>query len=81
MKRPELRTPGLQETDLQGQLQKLHQENARINARMNQIQITTSSMNTRNQELTQKLQTSNLELSRLQTDVSNVRTSVGTHLP
>ena len=36
---------------------------------MNQIQITHSSMITGNQELTHQLQTSNLEIGRLQTEV------------
>ena len=34
-----------QETELQGQLQNLYQENARINYLVNQIQITGDSMN------------------------------------
>ena len=64
------------EVELQGQLQKLHQENARINDLMNQIQITNDSMNIRNQGLAQKLQTSHFELSRAQAGVSHLRTSV-----
>ena len=60
-----------QETELQGQLQHLHKANTRINALMNQMQIKTDYMNIRNQGLAQQLQTSNLELSRLQTEVSS----------
>ena len=43
---------------------------------MNQIQITDDLMNIRNQGLAQQLQTSSLELSRLQTEVSHRPTSV-----
>ena len=63
-----------QETELQGQLPNLHQENIRINAPMNQIQITNSAMNTGNQEWAKQLQTSNLKLSRSKTEVSYLRT-------
>ena len=66
-----------QETELQRQLQNLLEENSRINALMNQIRITNDSMNNRNQGLAQQLQTSNLQLSRLQTEVSHLRLSVG----
>ena len=38
-------------------------------------------MNTRNQELAQSLQTPNLELSRLQPEVSHLRTSVERNQP
>ena len=58
------------DTESQGQLQNLRHENDRINASMNQIQITNNSMNTWNQEMTQQLQTSNFERSRSQTEVS-----------
>ena len=44
---------------------------------MNRIQITGDSMNIRNQGLAHQLQTSNVELSRSQTEVSHLRTSVG----
>ena len=46
------------------------------NARMSQIQITDNSMNTANQELTQELQTSNIEISHLQAEASDQRNSV-----
>ena len=59
------------DTELQGQLQNLRQENARINARMNQIQIT------RNMEWTLQLPTSNIELDRLQAEALDLRNSVG----
>ena len=48
-----------QETELQGQLQNRQQEKTRINARMNQNQITNNSLKAGNEELTQQLQTSN----------------------
>ena len=44
----------------------LRQENARINAHVNQIHIAKGSMHTRNKELTQQLQTSDNEIGRLQ---------------
>ena len=53
-----------QETELHGPLQDLQQENARIKACMNQIQITKNSMDSRNKGLTLQLQTSNLGLRR-----------------
>ena len=65
-----------QETGLQGQVQNLHQGNARINDLMNHIQITSDSMDIRDKVLAQQLRTSNLELSPLQTKVSHLRTSV-----
>ena len=68
--------PETRQWEIQGQWLPLHQENDRINALMNQIQITHSSVNTKNQELAQQVQTSNLELSRLQIEVSYLRTSV-----
>ena len=54
----------------------IRKENARINDLVNLIQITSDPMNIRKPELAQ-LQTLNLELSRLQTEVCHVRTSVG----
>ena len=51
---------------MQRLLRYLRQENARVNARLNQIQITNNSMNKGNQQLTQQLQTSNTEIGRLQ---------------
>ena len=62
---------------LQGQLHNLSQENARINARMKQIQVTNNSMNTRNKELTQQQQTSNIKIDRLQAEASDLRNSMG----
>ena len=62
-----------QETE---QLQNLHQEYARINVRINQIQITNSSIKPRSQELVQQLQTSNLEINHVQTEVFDLRNSV-----
>ena len=64
------------EMELQEQLPNLHQENTRISALLNQTQVPNSSMNTRNQELALQLQMSSSELSRLQTENSNLRTSV-----
>ena len=64
------------ETELHKQLPTLQQENAQLNDLMNQFHITNSSMNTRNQELTWQLQTSNLEISHKQTDVVDLRNSV-----
>ena len=64
------------ETELQGQLQHIQQENTRINVLMNHIQIAISSMNTGNQELAKQFQTSNFKLHRLQTEVTHLRTSV-----
>ena len=58
------------------QLQNLHQEYARINVRINQIQITNSSIKPRSQELVQQLQTSNLEINHVQTEVFDLRNSV-----
>ena len=66
-----------QETELQEQLPSLHQENTRINALMNQIEIANSSINIRHQEFTQQLQTPNIEINHLQTEVFNLRNSVG----
>ena len=56
-----------QETELQGLLLNLVQENARINALMNQIQTANSSIDTTNPELKQ-VQTSNFKISRLQAE-------------
>ena len=61
-----------QETEFSEHWQKLQQENARINDQMNQIQIVGDPMNNRNQGMVQQLQTSNLELSRLQTEASHL---------
>ena len=55
----------------------LRQENARINALVNQIHIAKGSMHTKNNELTQQLQTSNIEIGRLQAEASDLRNSVG----
>ena len=58
-----------QGTELQGQLQNLHQKNTWIKDRWNQIQITNSSIeHWKSGKLAQQLQTSNFELSRLQTE-------------
>ena len=65
------------ETELPGQLLTPCQEHAHVNARVNQSQITNDSMNIRNQELTQQLQTSNIEIFHLQAEASGLRHSVG----
>ena len=57
-----------QETELQGQLQNVQQEIVRINALMNQSQIRNKLMNTGNQ------------VTRLQTEVSYLRTLVERNL-
>ena len=64
-----------QETELQTQLLSVHQENAGLHVLFNQIRITNSLMHSRG--LAQQLQTPNLELSGLQTEVSHLRTSEG----
>ena len=65
-----------QETELHGQLQNFHQEKTRINARVNQIHNANNSMDTRNMDVTQQLQTSNIETSHLQVEASDLRSSV-----
>ena len=64
------------ETGLQGQLLNLRQENARINALMNEIQITNSSMNTRNQGGDEATADVKLEIRLLQIKVFHLRCSV-----
>ena len=44
---------------------------------MKQIHTGNNSMHTRNKELTQQLQTSNIEIGRLQAEASDLRNSVG----
>ena len=61
-----------QETELQGQLQNLHPENARVYAPLNQILITINSVQgTRTSR--DQLQTSEVEIGRLQAEACDLR--------
>ena len=66
-----------QETELQTQLLTPHQENALLHDLMNQIRSASESLDTKNLGFAQQVQTEKFELSRAQTEVSHLRSSMG----